>query len=576
MLHYNARRIDIGVSYIMHQFLMRDGFGYSPNQAFVCDPIMWLMQQMHYRVRTSYVKPRVIDKSLIHLRPAIRNSYLIGFTIAADIVRKQSRRDFSRAFPSWNKIRSRRVYGTLSKEYTIPKMDGFALPVWTQPSNFMADTDMSIPHCSLLNLSGRAGRHMTFDQLKRFAKRLGEKYEGAQFSRPDTLGRESKATLSRVEVFEDSIEYVLTGLSGTYAPSSRSIKISAVKVFIMRSYTVGGSTVTNVVINGLQHAVGYYGDKVYALPFAESVFTNDSYVDDPWVHTVFAEQNFYSGILFKAFSIQNLRGALYHTQAKAMSAVLLDFDRNFENLVEASSFFDVFGDLLLDSSVKRLLTAPGLALFDRVRNLSDILSGATLAYNFAIKPTVDALNNLLQPLIAPVKGEGELAYSGASFSDLQISHMRTFMEQAVNTAVPGAKVVDFEFRFRSEVYVTPNVANVIQTLYNENMFLAGGIVPSPSAVWAASKASFIIDWFLPISRMLDDHTNYMLSFVVPFRIGHSVRCIITLDDGRTFDLFMRSEQSDYLLDPPEFSWLEAPGAPPIAIALAVKTMLGFL
>jgi hypothetical protein len=571
MFQYNTKLRSQEILTFMSVPVNVAAYDYMPSQLLNADPLYRFLSRFHWSSVTGSVNPRYIDKSEAHLRTYHRNVYLGGLSVIVDVLRRKHRESLHDNYPSWNRRRTLTVSGALRSvvKFTIA---GWMQPSWSLPVGLSDDTDVSPRGSSVPVVAGGSQRYLYFDDFVYFAKRM-QKYDGQVFRVNESLGRSSQCIISDLMVSETRVSYHLTAVAATMYPSARKQSNNGIQVVIERKQPKGSLPFTSVSFFGLSQTKGFNGTSTFTLSYPETFIQYD-HQDLSADATVLANEIEYIRKGAYGLSIDAMRGALYHTQGKALGGIMIDLDKNFENAVEASSFFPLITDLLLNPDVRKVLNRSG-SLGGQIKSLSRIISGGILAWNFAIKPTIEALDSLINPFVLPTKSEASLVYERTSITALPAG-LQSLLKTMLLIPYKQTDVDWVKCTFRSEAWTTPSYENFVQTLVNENIILRGGFLPTPSGAWASSPGSFVIDWFLPITRLLDDHQSYFLSFTLPFRIGHSFKIEAALKDGRYLTIFSRSDESNLPIDPPGDSWLEAPGLPPISIALGISALLGFL
>lgn len=570
MYNYLTRLREKTIFGLWAWYTLWQGGSYAWSDILFADPIMSIFQNLHWATVVGTINPRIVDKSFLHLGVPRNNVYLQGFAILSDRTRREHRDSLNEAYPSWNRRRGTYLTGSEGSRQEQFHYER-ATPSWTLPADFSTSADNKVRSTPIVpKVTTGYDRYMSFDDLKLFAYRISPRV-GSVFHRSTTLSRYTVCTLAALDVSENKISYVLKDITAQLYPSSRRMKCSSVRVIISRSVTEGGAPYTEVQ---LEHGVISlsYGSLITYMHFPDYVRSQD-HLDSTDRYAKEIETQSLMNAFRRFFSIENMRPALYHTQGQALSKVMLDLDRNFENLIESTSFITDLHSTV-DKGSQDLITflSNHPSKVARAAALARLLSSVTLASTFGIAPSIEALQGLMSGYVAPISGEAEMNFEFSSLSELPET-LRDLLTKAIS--VFGSEDVDLgRIKFRSEVWTTPSYQQLVQTLYNENLILGQGLVPSPSGIWNATKMSFVVDWFVPIGRMIDDHQAYMLSFTLPFRIGHSVSITLFLDDGREINHFMRSCQVNYPLDPPGDSWLVPSGLPPISIALGTSVLLG--
>jgi hypothetical protein len=168
-----------------------------------------------------------------------------------------------------------------------------------------------------------------------------------------------------------------------------------------------------------------------------------------------------------------------------------------------------------------------------------------------------------------------MSFSTKTVSTLPSSLKELVLRGIVNIGESESSVDKIEISLRSTVTTSPTYAALAEGILEVSPLLRGGILPSPEQIWAVMPMSFIIDWIVPMSRYLSDATAYAASPGIPYRVGHTVRIQTHFSSGLATDVFLRSEDSHDLIDPPGDTWLQPSGVPWISIPLAVSMLFGF-
>jgi hypothetical protein len=273
---------------------------------------------------------------------------------------------------------------------------------------------------------------------------------------------------------------------------------------------------------------------------------------------------------FKHHTMTDMRPALYHTQGKAMNSVLSQFGKNFENFIELPSLITLLDEMAGPNSPLRRFGSKIPAL-EKLRFLILAFSGAILAWSFAIRPTLEAIKELASSACLPLVGEGVMSFETDDYTTLPLG-----LQNVISLGKPGEIVlgdtVHIKATFRSEVTSVPDEAVIARAILNSDLAGTLGIFPTPKGIWDVGPLTFVIDWFIPIGRMIEDHQAYFRSPTLEFRVGHTAHIYIRMNDGREFDLFWRSSESSSLSDPPGDSWLQSSGVPWVSIPLCVSVL----
>lgn len=276
------------------------------------------------------------------------------------------------------------------------------------------------------------------------------------------------------------------------------------------------------------------------------------------------------------WSITACQGALYHSQSGAFSVLLGDVSKQFETLIESPGFISEVlpaaatlpGSLLGAVTGTKALSADALFLgkvappdgyFYRLKLLLRLLAGGYLAYIFAVRPTLEGVSDVLRshlPSLTLFKASKGLVFnSDTDFFDLPPG-LKELVQQ-----ITREELIHWHIQFRTEATVSLRNNDVVDTIHGLlQPALAAGLLPEPKTIWAAGTFTFVVDWVLPISKLIEDAQTFFSS--VRFRrsrIGHSVNVKITDVSGLTYELYIRSDETDSFVDPPRDSWLQTQG-----------------
>jgi hypothetical protein len=211
--------------------------------------------------------------------------------------------------------------------------------------------------------------------------------------------------------------------------------------------------------------------------------------------------------------------------------------------------------------------------WQKLRLALKFVTGAYLTYSFVVAPVVKAAVDVFRTLLKRlkgVKGEASIRFHGRDLSALP-GRLRMMLE-----SIRSETIVSYDVRFRSQAEFAVNASQLVGAL---DSVLAEaqkfGIEPDPTYLYKAIPFSFAFDWFVPMGGMLDAAYNrYKMIGSKGYTIGHSVRIDLVYRSGNCFHIYLRSDPTELLFDPPSDNWLTSHGAP-VAIASAlVATLFG--
>jgi hypothetical protein len=556
------------------------------------DPLLWFICSFHRRAKVDRFMIRVVDKPPLELSMSNRNPYFLGFAVISNLLRKRARQLFRRSSPSWNRRRSSSVFGTWTGVNPSPRYIKDYLSTLTLPGG-IGDVEVDF---SRYQTPGGPVDHISFYGLQRFARRL-EPYVGSTFRRTSSLGRYGSHVLSGLVISDSAVSYNLKNVVWQSYPSGKYMTCSSIGISISRSemasssITISITGLTNVRVDGVAGTYPKYRSVAIAPNLVTAGYSKQAY--DHYL----ALAGEISSTPMRLFA-----PALYHTGCKALSDCLIDYSKNFENFVESAELVKLFYDITnfagtgarsfmptMGSRGKRnkaipvenviykknslwaWVSDPSLRGFQRVKRLANLFSGSKLAVDFAISPSLRSAWDLAKKTILPLTGESEIKHTLATLPP-GLEAIVIPPQRLTKLGVTKADIIRLEIRFRSEVIMCPDYQALAQAFLDANPGLSLGILPSPESVWKVGKYTFIVDWFLDVSRLIKDATTYVMSPFLPYRVGHTVRLQMDLRDGRSFDAFWRSLESDHLINPPADSWLPSVGLQSSSIPLVVQKL----
>lgn len=550
----------------MGQFHTVDGYGRGLYEIVHHDPLCYLIRNFITVPDTVKFNVVVEDRPIKVLSIYPRLSIFMGFAVLAGVLRQRNKRAYRRAYPSWNRKRSFRMYGlTQHRVSNTRSLSEFGFVVPYNPEgvgDVKVDTTRYLAGATYVD-------HMSFDQLSVVARELSS-YIGREFSRPESLSRYGRGTLSSLVVNDDEISWSWSNVRWQNYPMANFMKAigpNQISVKCRRNTNDSGMSVSFSGFGGIQ-----CGDSP-AGKIKWSTHHNLNYGYKA-IRDLSAEGSYRWGLAQSfPFSLGQCAPALYHTQCQALNKVLVDYSANYENFMESPELAKFFLDVLtMDPKWFSKRLSGGLA--SKLYFLVTFISGAMLLYSFALKPTYDAVVKAAKQLTLPIKGESEMRYQGNNLMDLPESMRITLFERA--TQLQGFSYEDvrkYDIRFRSEVKTTPDHQSAAQVLLDAFAGVKYGLLPTPKGLWDTLPLSFIVDWFTSIGRYIEDHWAFLRAPSLPLHIGHTLKIYISVRDGRQFDLFWRSAESVYVMTPPNDSWLESPGLPSIAIPLSISALV---
>jgi len=553
------------------------------------DPIMCILANWHKKITaTRYFIRHVVPK---HESCTLkyRNIYMRGFVVLAELLRKRQDGYLNDAKSTWNARRALGLRGT-SQGLVSPNLTvGNLLAGYVQPVNF-SNEPVALTYHAIGG--GNFGYHCSFDDIREIALMVQTKVS-YQFQRNvGSLSRYGSHRLASMMVSDDEISYTLSNPFFQSYPFKRTLEVKGrVSIIIRRCPPDEGGFDISVEIKPFKvnydRAIVSY-EAQWKLQARGIIYHSLGTVFDTNVLIGgynYAEQQAYRrptvsgnfGGLMAAFD-QNMAvysPALFHTQGKALSDVMINFGQNFENLVQAPQFAELIESVFLNSPqlYKQIFASPGDGAhnaLDRLTKLTKLLSGDTLAYNFAAVPTVKAVAKLFNTLKDFREGESSFVIEGSDLSSETESFVKAVMQGSqAYLGVDSSNVFRYKATFRTTVYTSLQASNASRAILMSNPLAAVGGFPTPSAIWESLAGSFVADWFLNIGPLIKDQQAYWSSPSVPLRIGHTVHLEFSYRDGRRFNNFWRSVESSLPIDPPHESWLPYVGLPVISIPYGI-------
>lgn len=512
------------------------------------------------RVKTAHVTRR--DNDIEHLQLEQRNPYLYGLSLFQKHFRSRRSRLRRSVFPSWNRRRSLSVHGDFTG-YPLLDVAG----VFGAHSLPLGVSTRVIKVSRVYTPTGVVN-HFSFDDCIRLARDMYQ-YVGSEFRKNANLGRYGRHTLSAMSITTDAITYTLKDIEYKSYPSGTWHRCSSLHVTITRDEDGD----TQISLSGLENCVFNNDPSQPKATFVPSVKAL-SYILSKDDLSVSTDMHIHVNGMFGRVKMREFRPALYHTQGSAMTKVLQGFGRNFENFIEAPGLITLFDDIAV-SGPPWLVKALGVknAWVERVRTLALLVSGSILAWNFAVKPTLASVKELADGALIPVEGEAEIRFDTRDLNSLP-SGLKAWIDVRTDYYFRSTDIDHVLLVFKTHVTSAPDAAVLSRAAFEADPLSFLGLYPTPKGIWDTMPMSFIVDWFVPIGRMIEDHTSYLRAPSLECRIGHTVLIRITSRSGLNYDLFWRSSYGERPTDPPGDSWLVAPGLPTISLPLAVSMLFG--
>jgi len=289
------------------------------------------------------------------------------------------------------------------------------------------------------------------------------------------------------------------------------------------------------------------------------------------------------------FSIASFAPGLFHTQSQSFLALLGEVSKNFESLVESPQFIPtltgvadsiISKDSVLGSKLG-LFTSP--SAFDsfsresplsRIRLLLKFLAGLHLAYVFAIAPALKSADDALTTFIREVSVSKGKSYVKYTTQDGTFSGWPAGLVKLVQ-GFRSEEIARCEVLYGSQAETSLTKTRTFEALDRVlDDVRRAGIEPDPVYLYAAIPLSFVFDAVVfPVAVIMTDaYQRFKMTTSRHFTMGHSVRVVVTYRSGLVYRLYVRSDASQILFDPPDTSWLKASGLTP-AIAISLATVL---
>jgi hypothetical protein len=532
------------------------------------EPMLRIVCNNHCTLYVDRYFIRHVDKYRPLLVVSSRNPLYRGFVILGQLLRKRYRKKQRDAFPSWNRRRCLSNYGTsqgLSYSQTVSATIGG----FTSPSGFDATT---IDFTRFRDGPNGVYRlHMSFDDVVRFARKMVP-FVGSVFRRTLSLGRYGEHTLSSITITRTAVTMELKGITYQSYPGSKFMQCKGITVRFLRGTS---NEALKISISGLGGVVFDGTPSIGSMSTYQSSVTSLTGINTPTgayrrVHDQLMDR--VRGNL--GFDMAQFRPAFYHTQGMALNDVILDISSNFENFVESPELFVLLEELIWFDPATPFGKFSSLPYIGRVLWLAKLLSGGILLWNFALRPTYEAVLNLAKETVKPSRAEAEMSFKGSDINLLP-SGLAIHVRNVVKTyGRLDSDLAYYDFKFRSMVTSTLGYVELAHAFLEQHPLLKAHVLPSPDQVWASAGGSFIVDWAVPISGYLQAHQAYAMSATIPFRIGHTARLVFDFKQGDLLEGFWRSAESNFLTDPPGDTWLMPSGVPWISIPLGLSVLIG--
>jgi hypothetical protein len=531
------------------------------------DPIYWLVRKFHLRLTALRQRARYVDKSFDALHIPTRNPIYLGFSKLAWISRRSSRHKYSNVFPSWNARRSLSLAGVFGSAVTstvgVEFSPSFAYPAGVNALTFYLTRFIE-------EGTGQTRNHLSFEMLYVFCRKL-EALSGRYYNRSvGSLGRYSYHTLSSLTVSHTEISYTLSDIFYQSYPASKTMRCSSLTV-VIRKEDGGYAKGMSISISGLDNVKV---DNVvpnpkipwisYGMSSSPGLTNGSATIDNRYVKLALSSQLFHAS---------DFRPAFYFTQAEALSKVALAMSANFENFVESPELLALMGAFLSakNSPFAKAFVNAGAAR--RIKLIADLISGAILLWNFALRPTLDAVKELASNATMPLRGEASMGFHGEDIAVLPASLLDLLTRDFHVLGLASTDIARYEITFRTTVTTTINYNQLASALMEQLPLLRLQILPSPSQIWAAAPASFLVDMNVqPISRFLEAHEAYVQSAFMPIRVGHTASIRLFVKQGFALKAFLRSTEVNTLCDPPGEAWLASPGPQAILLPLGFSVL----
>lgn len=519
-----------------------------------------------------------------------RNIYMLGLVTLANLLRKRAGQ--RRLFPgaTWNPRRSLELMGiTGGLKRQALTIAGTLVGSFSSPP-FYSGEPVGMTYYS--PSSGVFANHCSFYDVQYNARRLLP-YVGSYFRRDQpSLGRFGSCYLDEVVVTDTLVTFRMSKCFYQSYPSNRTMEAMGNVVVSVRllakdqpfDIVVDVNLPKDIKFDGVvanfsiweRHARGLQYVSIASAYDNAVLIGGQTYADNQRYRSTGYTGPI--GGLLAAFD-KNLwvySPGLFHSQGKALNNIMIDYGSNFENLIQSAQFIELiesvalkapqtFADIFTDMNARSAL--------GRIQMLTQLLSGAQLAYEFGVAPTIRALQKLTEELCSFTHSEASFKLEGYDFSSQDEYLKRAVLQGSPSyLGLSSSEVIWYSIAFRTECRSTLSAAHAAKAiLMNDPIAMIHGY-PTPSSIWESLSGSFAIDWVANVGPMIKDQQAYWLSPSVPLRIGHTVHSRFIYSDGRIFNNFWRSFESSIPIDPPGVSWLPFSGLPPISIPYGLQQL----
>jgi hypothetical protein len=280
-------------------------------------------------------------------------------------------------------------------------------------------------------------------------------------------------------------------------------------------------------------------------------------------------------------SIQGFRESLYSAQSKALSKFLGEASLFFESFLESPGFLPAILSIADDvTSHSSKIKLPGVSKIGVITSLIKLACGIKLFDAFVNQPFLEFVENdvallrkhvgELQKKLNGIEGEAAYVVAGRDFDTLP----KGLQDKIVS--IVGVKPDAYTLTFRSQLGQAVPESAIAETLLEFIRPVAdANIAPSLATLYAMQPFTFILDTWFPISdyiRSMEDRIIFMgaRNYWVGFTLKLSLTIASGLHGEFVVDIYLRSDSSGALFDPPLDDWKPSQGlSPSIAIPLAI-------
>jgi hypothetical protein len=554
------------------------------------DPIAQLLYLHHRECLVTRYFPRfVVEEDPLCTIP-IRNYHMVSAILLARLFDERANGKRKIFESSWHARRALGLRGTTGGYSFDNLVVSNAVGNYVYPIGF-GNTKLDITKHPF---GGSTAYHFCFDDAVALAIRM-KPYIGGRFQRSATLGRYGRGDLSSIIVTNSSIEYRWKDVVYQSYPGSRFMTCPAINIRITR-VPPGKPGDLTLTITGMNKALvdgGLPPPKTWNSSVVGKLRINHAsqYETDVLVggYTYAMNRRYRNagfigslGSLIGSFgdNMSTYAPGLFHTQGRALSNLMIDYGSNFENIIQADQFAELINNIFLKTpQLFKAIFSPGDGLINlatRVKRLAELMTGSQLAYEFAAAPTIRALSALMDQVLDFRKGEGQFTLEGENFSSQPLSFQKAVLQASPSFyGLSSSNIRWFRVTFRTTVYSSMQASMVAKAiLLNDPVAMIHGY-PTPESIYNVQPLSFVVDWGFQVGPMIKANSAYFQSPSMPLRVGHTVHVEFKYSDGRIFNNFWRSEESDYPIDPPGESWLPLAVFPPIAIPFGIQQLFRF-